>query len=66
MKLELIGHTEEYAVSQLQMALFPAAWEGVCKESSVRLNELTADILIPPIAYIFPVTEKSKIILCKG
>ena len=28
MKLELIGHTEEYAVSQLQMALFPAAWEG--------------------------------------
>ena len=28
MKLELIGHTEEYAVSQLQMALFPAMQEG--------------------------------------
>ena len=28
MKLELIGHTEEYAVSQLQMALFPGMTEG--------------------------------------
>ena len=28
MKLELIGHTEEYAVSQLQMALFPGVTEG--------------------------------------
>ena len=28
MKLELIGHTEEYAVGQLQMALFPADAEG--------------------------------------
>ncbi len=28
MKLELTGHTEEYAVSQLQMALFPAGQEG--------------------------------------
>ncbi len=28
MKLELIGHTEEYAVSQLQMALFPSVTEG--------------------------------------
>ena len=28
MKLELIGHTEEYAVGQLQMALFPDAPEG--------------------------------------
>ncbi len=28
MKLELIGHTEEYAVGQLQMALFPAMTEG--------------------------------------
>ena len=28
MKLELIGHTEEYAVQQLQMALFPGLLEG--------------------------------------
>ena len=28
MKLELLGHTEEYAVSQLQMALFPGVTEG--------------------------------------
>ena len=28
MKLELVGHTEEYAVSQLQMALFSAMQEG--------------------------------------
>ncbi len=28
MKLELVGHTEEYAVGQLQMALFPAMQEG--------------------------------------
>ena len=28
MRLELIGHTEEYAVSQLQMALFPGVTEG--------------------------------------
>ncbi len=28
MKLELIGHTEEYAAQQLQMALFPLAPEG--------------------------------------
>ncbi len=28
MKLELVGHTEEYAVSQLQMALFSAMLEG--------------------------------------
>ena len=28
MKLELIGQTEEYAVSQLQMALFPGMTEG--------------------------------------
>ena len=28
MKLELIGHTEEYAVQQLQMALFPGKAEG--------------------------------------
>ena len=28
MKLELIGHTEEYAVQQLQMALFPGLMEG--------------------------------------
>ena len=36
MKLELIGHTEEYAVGQLQMALFPAVQEGTAVSSLHR------------------------------
>ncbi|MBE6982805.1 MAG: coproporphyrinogen dehydrogenase HemZ [Ruminococcaceae bacterium] len=36
MKLELIGHTEEYAVSQLQMALFPAGQEGSARSRLCR------------------------------
>ena len=49
MKLELIGHTEEYAVGQLQMALFPATQEGkvlsrLCR-GSVWLSAVT-EILI--------------------
>ena len=38
MKLELIGHTEEYAVSQLQMALFPGMTEG-CAVSRLHRGE---------------------------